>query len=123
MDILSLLNNAFDFHNHIDLHNITPYSEVYGCNIQTHASYGAIGSFHLRPLPVGHDAFTGLSQQELRLRQQEVSPNASARLQILNHVLLDGAAWETPTFQLVSKVSVKQNFQKKRVGVRQANTK
>ena len=88
----------------IHSYDVVPYSEIYGCDVRTHISWGPIGHLALRAIPRGYDSFTGLSPHDPRLRREEFHNaqegfrlNQEARLQKRANVLLDGPMWETPS--------------------------
>ena len=96
------------FEQHVDYHDIVPYGEMYGqhpraFNFDKHGNMIMINGRVLPP-----DDNVG------RLAS---SPNA--RRTILENVLRNGAAWETPTVDLIAKIS-KRKFAKARLGSKAA---
>ena len=65
------------------------------------------------------DGYAGVSKAELRRRRGTHKPNRGERLKILRKTLFDGAMWETPTVELIAKVSTKR-FKQKRIGAKAA---
>ena len=83
---------------------------------------GPIGSKDYSIVPPDHDPWTGLSREQLLVEhgrsRLQASPNL--RSHILRRVLLEGAAWEVQTTDVLHALVSKKKFKKKRVGVRAA---
>ena len=62
---------------------------------------------------------TGLSAKEAKARRKQFSLKSGRRGAVLHRTLVDGAAWETTTADIVMKVS-KKTFKPKRVGAKAA---
>ena len=104
------------FKEEIETRSIISYDTVYGI----HPSKFVFGADGVKiPISSDMDAHTGISNAELRVRRSEIRSPAAERARILRKTLLDGAAWEPPTSELIMKASTKK-FKPKRIGAKAA---
>ena len=98
---------------------------TYGRPPRTFLFHGPIGDTTMVALDAHADPFTGLREADVRLAKAQWNPSAKARAQVLNAVLMEGAAWETETCELVAAVCQHKakKFVKKRLGTRAVKKK
>lgn len=96
------------FCSHVEYHDVVPYKEIYGKHPRT---------FNFNKHGAMMRVCDGSTTHQYDGHKVAVSPNA--RRTILENVLRDGAAWETPTVELIAKVS-KRKFAKARLGSKAA---
>ena len=90
--------------------NVVPYSEIYGI----HPSKFVFGKNCNRILlDKLDDANTGLSAKDARAGNKKFSLRSGRRGAILHRTLVDGAAWEPSTADIIVKIS-KKTFKPKR---------
>ena len=98
----------------IEWHNVTPYSQIYGCHP---SKFVFERDGRLKRLLKSDDPYCGVSRKEISARRRK-RPIVD-RSQILRKVLINGPAWEENTADLILKVS-KKAFKPKRVGAKAA---
>ena len=99
-----------------EVKHITPYSEIYGTHPSKFVFHRNGEKIKLGSL---EDASTGLSKSEIRARRRKFSMKSGKRSSILHKTLVDGAAWEPSTADIIMKIS-KKAFKPKRVGAKAA---
>ena len=101
------------------------YEKIYGRHPSRMFFTGPIGSRAFQISSPDADRFTGKTARIMRLRTCELRRSPNQRMQILEHVLRNGAAWEnngaTGMEQLISLVRTKKQFENKRLGAKAAN--
>ena len=98
-----------------DIAYVPMQSETYG----THPRNFVFDKFG-RKITLGHDEKEENRRYSTEADTDSVSPNA--RRMILERTLRNGAAWEVPTVQLISKVAKKKKFVKARLGTKAAKS-
>ena len=93
---------------------------MYGYDVNNILLCGPVGYRAFIRLEPGHCRWTSLSKKDRNARRQERVVSHNARSTILRAVLVDGAAWETSTDQIVAQLRSKNTFKKKRLGSRAA---
>ena len=96
--------------------HVLPYSETYGLH-PSKFDLGTCGKIIL--LDKFDCSNTGLSAKEAKARRKQLSLKSGRRGAMLHRTLVDGAAWEPTTADIVMKVS-KKTFKPKRVGAKAA---
>ena len=100
----------------IVVHEVASYSTIYG----QHPSQFVFGINGQRiAVKDDEDSFTGVSKSEILARRRNSEIDLAARSKIFRKVLLDGSAWETPSHELIAKMSPKK-FKQKRIGAKAA---
>ena len=95
---------------------VTAYSEVYGLHPSKFV-FGTSGS--IIKFKATDDALTGVDQEEMRARRNNIRHDLVARMDVLRRTLLEGNGWEESTANLVAKACTKQ-FKQKRLGAKAA---
>ena len=62
---------------------------------------GPVGAAHMRHVRQGSDPFTGLWKRERDVDMGRPPASTDQRREILRHVLLDGAAWEPDSGEML----------------------
>ena len=104
------------FKEEIETHDIVPYSSIYGCHPSQFAFDNMGKDIIVEDV---QDPHTGIPKTELRMRMNGAKAHSKDRARILRQTLLDGAAWEIPTSELIMKASPKK-FKQKRIGAKAA---
>ena len=108
------------FNDSVDSLDVPAYSEHDASHPSTFLFNGPIGSSNVVDIQHGHDRYTGLTSQEMRVRRMELSLPGSRRTKLLEGYLADGAMWERPTPDIVAAMSKASRFKKARLGCKAA---
>ena len=94
-----------------------PYqSDTYGRSTSSFLLHGPVGAAYPVDLPASHDPFTGLDAVALRLRRTQFwNPVVDERVKQLYSVLMNGAAWEADTAEIIASLSTKSTKKPKKV--------
>ena len=102
----------------IEVINVIPYSEIYGMHPSKFVFSKDCNKILLDKFD---DANTGLPAKDVRATRKKFSLRSGRRGAILHRTLVDGAAWEPSTADILMKVS-KKTFKPKRIGAKAAKT-
>ena len=108
------------FDDNIHTIEITKHSDVYNFDIKNFLFSGPIGSDATTIVPDSYCPFTGLDANELRQRKAGCRADTKKRMHKLRDVLMNGAAWETSTTQVVFQLQAESRYKRKRVGAEAA---
>ena len=104
----------------VKVHDIEPYSKLYGCHP---SKFVFMKNGRMMKLLKSDDPNTGVSKRDMAARRSKLNSQSMERQlfrgKMLRNVLVNGAAWETSTTDMVMKVA-KKAFKPKRVGAKAA---
>ena len=108
------------FSDHVEVYDVPCQLTIYGRHPKTF-DFNADGSMVPRAHSHQEEAFIH-GDECVRDVTMPKSSSPNSRMTILRNVLRDGAAWETPTTELIAKISKSQKnkFQKARLGTKAA---
>ena len=104
------------FHDDVSIFPVQPYSIIYGQHPSTFV-FGAKGE--RIKIKANEDHFTGIAKDEIASRIMSTKIDFDDRSKVFRSALLNGSAWETPTHELLGKMSPKK-FKQKRIGAKAA---
>ena len=102
---------------------IKPYNEVDGIDPKKSViKAGSQGVLSFQKISRHQDIFTGIDKDKMTTRRSERKVDGRMRRDILERALMDGAAWEVPTVELVQAVSKKNKYAQKRMGAKKVKS-